>query len=90
MVKRKKIRLRHGDVLLERMIEGLYPADDLYPSDDLYPADPMGTTEVSRSHYISCQYEDFICQHIDTLTRATCLSHGPMRRRTDHRIWKEH
>ena len=54
-------------VLLERMIEGLYPADDLYPSDDLYPADQMGTTEVSRSHYISCQYEDFICQHIDKL-----------------------
>ena len=54
-------------VLMERMIEGLYPADDLYPSDDLYPADPMGTTEVSRSHYISCQYEDFICQHIDKL-----------------------
>lgn len=54
-------------VLLERMIEGLYPADDLYPSDDLYPADPMGTTEVSRSNYISCQYEDFICQHIDKL-----------------------
>ena len=54
-------------VMLEQMIEGLYPADDLYPSDDLYPADPMGTTEVSRSHYISCQYEDFICQHIDKL-----------------------
>lgn len=54
-------------VVLEQMIEGLYPADDLYPSDDLYPADPMGTTEVSRSHYISCQYEDFICQHIDKL-----------------------
>lgn len=54
-------------VVLEQMIEGLYPADDLYPSDDLYPADPLGTTEVSRSHYISCQYEDFICQHIDKL-----------------------
>ena len=54
-------------VVLEQMIEGLYPADDLYPSDDLYPADPMGTTEVSRSHYISCQYEDFIVQHIDKL-----------------------
>lgn len=54
-------------VVLEQMIEGLYPADDLYPSDDLYPADPMGTTEVFRSHYISCQYEDFICQHIDKL-----------------------
>lgn len=54
-------------VVLEQMIEGVYPADDLYPSDDLYPADPMGTTEVSRSHYISCQYEDFICQHIDKL-----------------------
>lgn len=54
-------------VVLEQMIEGLYPADDRYPSDDLYPADPMGTTEVSRSHYISCQYEDFIVQHIDKL-----------------------
>ena len=54
-------------VVLEQMIEGLYPADDLYPSDDLYPADPLGTTEVSRSNYISCQYEDFICQHITKL-----------------------
>ena len=54
-------------VVLEQMIEGLYPADDRYPSDDLYPVDPMGTTEVSRSHYISCQYEDFIVQHIDKL-----------------------
>lgn len=54
-------------VVLEKMIEGLYPADDLYPSDDLYPADPMGTTEVSRNNYISCQYEDFIVQHIDKL-----------------------
>lgn len=54
-------------VVLEQMIEGLYPADDLYPSDDLYPADPLGTTEVSKSNYISCQYEDFIVQHIDKL-----------------------
>lgn len=48
-------------VVLKQMIEGLYPADDLYP------ADPMGTTEVSRSNYISCQYEDFVVQHIDKL-----------------------
>ena len=54
-------------VVLEQMIEGLYPADDLYPSDDLYPADPLGTTEVSKSNYISCQYEDFIVQHINKL-----------------------
>ena len=54
-------------VVLEQMIEGLYPADDLYPSDDLYPADPMGTSEVFKSMYLSCQYEDFICQHIDKL-----------------------
>lgn len=54
-------------VVLEQMIEGLYPADDRYPADDIYPADPMGTTEVSRNNYISCQYEDFICQHIDKL-----------------------
>lgn len=54
-------------VILQEMIEGLYPADDLYPSDDLYPADPVGATEVAPSHYISCQYEDYICQHIDKL-----------------------
>lgn len=54
-------------VVLEQMIEGLYPADDLYPSDDLYPADPLGTSEVSKSMYLSCQYEDFIVQHIDKL-----------------------
>ena len=54
-------------VVLEQMIEGLYPADELYPADDLYPADPMGTTEVSRNNYISCQYEDFRVQHIDKL-----------------------
>lgn len=54
-------------VILQKMIEGLYPADDLYPSDDLYPADPVGTTEVAPSHYISCQYEDYICQRIDKL-----------------------
>ena len=54
-------------VVLERMIEGLYPADNLYPADDLYPADPLGTSEVSKSMYLSCQYEDFICQHITKL-----------------------
>lgn len=54
-------------VVLEQMIEGVYPADDLYPSDDLYPADPLGTSEVSKSMYLSCQYEDFIVQHIDKL-----------------------
>lgn len=54
-------------VVLEQMIEGLYPADDLYLADDLYPADPVGTTEVSKSNYISCQYEDFVCQHITKL-----------------------
>ncbi len=54
-------------VVLEQMIEGLYPADNLYPADDLYPADPVGTSEVSKSMYLSCQYEDFICQHIDKL-----------------------
>ena len=54
-------------VILKQMIEGLYPADDLYPSDDLYPADPLNTTEISGNNYISCQYEDAICQHIDKL-----------------------
>ena len=61
----RKGKLRY--VVLEQMIEGLYPADDLYPSDELYPADPLGTSEVSKSMYLSCQYEDFVCQHIDKL-----------------------
>lgn len=54
-------------VVLEQMIEGLYPADDLYPSDDLYPADPMNATDIARNNYSSCKYEDYLCQHISKL-----------------------
>lgn len=40
-------------------VSTLYPAVDLYPSEGDYPRDGVGATEISRSHYISCQFEDF-------------------------------
>lgn len=51
---------------LEQEIEGLYPANDLYPADDLFPADPK-STGISKSLYISCQYEDFVTKGINKL-----------------------
>lgn len=53
-------------VFLPKYIQGLYPAEDLYPSEDLYPADP-DSERIDKSHYISCQYEDFITQGITKL-----------------------
>ena len=54
-------------VILKEMIEGLYPADDLYPANDLYPADPQNATEISKSDFISGQYEDASCRKITML-----------------------
>lgn len=52
---------------LKEMVEGLYPRNDLYPRDDLYPADPMNSQKISRSHYISAEYEDFKTERINNL-----------------------
>lgn len=52
---------------LKEMVEGLYPSDTLYPRDDLYPADPMNAERISRSHYISAEYEDFRTERINKL-----------------------
>lgn len=53
-------------VFLPKYIQGLYPAEDLYPSEDLYPAEP-NSERIDKSHYISCQYEDFITGGITKL-----------------------
>ena len=53
-------------VYLTQEIRGLYPANDLYPADDLYPRNPKSTS-ISKSQYISAQYEDYIVRTIDKL-----------------------
>lgn len=53
-------------VYLTQEMQGLYPANDLYPEDDLYPRNPKSTS-ISKSQYISAQYEDYIVRTIDKL-----------------------
>lgn len=53
-------------VYLTQKMQGLYPANDLYPADDLYPRNPKSTS-ISKSQYISAQYEDYIVRTIDKL-----------------------
>jgi hypothetical protein len=53
-------------VYLTQDMQGLYPANDLYPADDLYPRNPKSTS-ISKSQYISAQYEDYIVRTIDKL-----------------------
>ena len=53
-------------IYLEQEIQGLYPRNDLYPADDLYPYEPK-STRISKSLYISAQYEDFLVKTIDKL-----------------------
>lgn len=53
-------------VYLTQEMQGLYPANELYPADDLYPRNPKSTS-ISKSQYISAQYEDYIVRTIDKL-----------------------
>lgn len=53
-------------VYLTQEMQGLYPANDLYPADDLYPRNPKSAS-ISKSQYISAQYEDYIVRTIDKL-----------------------
>lgn len=53
-------------VYLTQEMQGLYPANDLYPADDLYPRNSKSTS-ISKSQYISAQYEDYIVRTIDKL-----------------------
>lgn len=43
----------------------LLPSNDLYPSNELLPYGSNYSKTVSKSHYISCQYEDFVTKEID-------------------------
>lgn len=53
-------------IFLEEIVNGVYPSNDLYPAEDLYPA--SGTAEpIERKMYLSCGYEDYICNRIDKL-----------------------
>lgn len=45
---------------------GLYPRNDIYPADDLYPVEPSGR-KIANNLWISCEYEDYIVEKIDTL-----------------------
>lgn len=54
-------------VHLKKMIKGLYPQTTLYPNKGLYPHGAKNVSKVYSSSYISCQYEDYICQSIDKL-----------------------
>lgn len=52
-------------IRLTEMIEGLYPKDDLYPEDDLYPVAERVDHEVSKSDWMSMEYEDYTVKKID-------------------------
>lgn len=53
-------------IYLKQQIQGLYPADTLYPSNDLFPI-AINTEKINKSHYINCQYEDFVTKEITKL-----------------------
>ena len=53
---------RYGEfkyVKLDKIVEGLYPAEDLYPSDDLYPAQENAKELIGQNRYITLNYEPF-------------------------------
>lgn len=52
---------------LEPFQKGLYPSTTLFPAKDLFPQKAPVLERLSKSKYISCQYEDFICQTINKL-----------------------
>lgn len=47
------------DYIVLSGVTELYPSNDLYPSNEVFPLGNASATLVKRSHYISCQYEDF-------------------------------
>ena len=54
-------------VKLEPFQKGLYPSTTLFPAKDLFPQKASVMERLSKSKYISCQYEDFICKTINKL-----------------------
>lgn len=51
-------------VFLPKYSQGLYPANDLFPADDLFPRQ-SSATKINSSLYISCKYEDYLCERIN-------------------------
>lgn len=58
-------------MMVDNYEETLYPSEELFPSDDLFPLDEAIRNYphdvVTKSRYISCEYEDFETQLISKL-----------------------
>lgn len=58
-------------MMVDKYEETLYPSEELFPSDDLFPLDEAIRNYphdvVTKSRYISCEYEDFETQLISKL-----------------------
>ena len=55
------------DYVILSIIEELYPSNNLFPANNVYPLDFGDSTTISKSHYISCQYEDYKTSWIDAI-----------------------
>lgn len=53
-------------VVLDELVEGLYPANDLYPANNLYPR-TSNAYNVTKGRYYSCEYDDFLTECITQL-----------------------
>lgn len=54
-------------IILRKTGEELYPSDMLYPGNNLYPLANEDATNISKRHYISCKYEDFVTGLIEAV-----------------------
>lgn len=54
-------------IVLPQLSSAIYPSESLYPSDSVYPSVGAGVNEVLKTHYLTCQYEDFKTRWIDGL-----------------------
>lgn len=52
-------------IVLDEIIEGLFPAEDLYPSDDLYPRDEAIDTSFFKNQWSKVEYEDYRVKKMD-------------------------
>lgn len=53
-------------VVLDELVEGLYPANDLYPANSLYPR-TSNAYNITKGRYYSCEYDDFLTERITQL-----------------------
>lgn len=54
-------------VILKPITKGIVPSVTLYPREGLYPSTTGESQDISKSHYISAQYEDFVTEKINKL-----------------------